>query len=234
MIDVLVSVIVPVYDGERYVRATIASVVAQTYRPIEIIVVDDGSRDGTAEAVRDCRAGLHYRHQEHAGAAAARNTGVAMARGEFLAFIDADDLWTPDKLARQMAVLQSEVDLDMVFGHVRHFFSPDLEPGARDHVVCPPDSMPGYHPGCMLIRAEAFLRAGPFDPTYTVGEFVDWYGRAKDRGLRSTVLPDVMMERRIHDRNAVTVKRANRTDYVRALKTALDRRRTLDSKRGGE
>lgn len=221
----LVSVILPVYNGENFIREAVESVLAQTYRTIELIVVDDGSRDGTADAVRRYHGQARYFYQPNAGAAAARNAGVQKARADFLAFIDADDLWTADKLSRQMGVLAADDRLDMVFGRVSHFFSPELEQSAREHILCPSGTMPGYHPGCMLIRKQAFLRAGFFDTAYTIGEFIDWYGKATDKGLKNLVLPEVLMMRRIHARNSVTIRRDSQADYVRVLKTALDRRR---------
>ena len=104
--DNLVSVIMPVRDGERFVGATIASVLAQTHRALELIAVDDGSSDGTpailaAAVARDPR--VRILRGEHAGVAAARNRAIADARGELIAPVDADDLWHPTKLERQVA-----------------------------------------------------------------------------------------------------------------------------------
>src|SRR6476660_1471039 len=106
----LVSVIIPVYNGTCYLRAALESVFAQTYRPFEVIVVDDGSLDDSgviAQSFDDVR----YIHQENQGVAAARNNGIEVARGEFLAFLDQDDLWTPEKLKLQMGHLLSDPEL---------------------------------------------------------------------------------------------------------------------------
>src|SRR3954451_23570366 len=103
----LVSVIIPVHNGAKYLRAALESVFAQTYSPFEVIVVDDGSVDESgviAQSFNDVR----YIHQANQGVAAARNNGIGAARGEFLAFLDQDDLWTTEKLKLQMGYLMKD------------------------------------------------------------------------------------------------------------------------------
>ena len=99
----LISCVVPVFNGERYLGEALDSILAQTYRPLELLVVDDGSTDGAAALVTRYRDQTRPLFQPNAGQAAARNLGLSVARGEFVAFLDADDLWHPEKLARQMA-----------------------------------------------------------------------------------------------------------------------------------
>jgi glycosyltransferase involved in cell wall biosynthesis len=107
----LVSVIIPTYNRAGLVAEAVASVQAQTCRDFEIVVVDDGSTDGTAERLVQVRDVRLLRHKTRRGVAAARNSGIAAARGEWLAFLDSDDLWLPEKLARQMAYLQARPGL---------------------------------------------------------------------------------------------------------------------------
>src|SRR5687768_9695612 len=126
----LVSVIVPVHQGERYLGEAVESVLAQTYAPIELIVVDDGSTDRSADIARGFGPVVRYVYQVNAGQSAARNHGVRLARGPLLAFLDDDDSWSPGKLALQVAALASDPCLEAVFGHVRQFVSPDLPPEA--------------------------------------------------------------------------------------------------------
>ena len=109
----VVSVIIPTYNRAALVQEAVASVRAQTYRDFEIVVVDDGSTDGTREALGDRREVRVLRHADRRGVSAARNTGIHAARGEWLAFLDSDDLWQPEKLARQMAYLQDRPDLSL-------------------------------------------------------------------------------------------------------------------------
>ncbi|MDO9530947.1 MAG: glycosyltransferase [Deltaproteobacteria bacterium] len=107
----LVSVIIPTYNRADLVQQALASVQAQTYRDFEIVVVDDGGTDGTYEVLSADRELRVLRHPDCRGVAAARNTGAAVARGEWLAFLDSDDLWLPDKLARQVLLLEGAPEL---------------------------------------------------------------------------------------------------------------------------
>lgn len=224
MVESLVSVIIPAFNRELYLAQAIESALAQTYSPTEIIVVDDGSVDETAEVANSFSDKVRYFYQPNSGCGAARNTGVLKAGGSFIAFLDSDDLWVEEKLFLQMEVLQSGTGPDMVFGHVEHFYSPDMDQSARERFVCP-DKMPGYIASTLLIRREAFLSVGLFDAHFQLGEFLDWYGKAIDKGLKGVILPDILLKRRIHSSNIVTLKGDSQKDYIRVLKAALDRRR---------
>jgi len=218
-----VSVVVPAYDAERYVGEALESVLSQSPRPGEVIVVDDGSADATA-SVASGFPGVRVVRQANAGAAAARNAGLAIAAGGLLAFLDADDLWTAGKLEAQLRALE-DPDVDLVFGHAEHFLSPDAAGDVAGRFRVPEGALPGYSSCAMLARREAFLRAGPFDATFRCGEFVEWYARARDAGLRSRMLEQVVMRRRVHDANGGILRRDARSDYARLLKESLDRRR---------
>src|SRR5712664_390476 len=126
MTPTLISCIIPVFNGERYLREALDSILAQTHRPVEIIVADDGSSDGTAAVVASYGDHVHYLHQPNAGPAAARNLGLSAARGEFVAFLDADDLWHPEKLVHQRARFQARPELDLCVTHVQNFLIPEL------------------------------------------------------------------------------------------------------------
>jgi glycosyltransferase involved in cell wall biosynthesis len=221
---VSVSVVIPVRDGERYLSEALRSVLDQSFGDVEVIVVDDGSEDSTPEIIRAMGSKVRSVRQEPAGLAAALNRGVEVSRGAFLAFLDADDLWTPRKLELQMAVLAAQPKLDLTFGHVRQFHSPDLSDQQRAAIACPPETIPGLSKGTMLIRRESFARVGPFG-TWRVGEFVDWYARATECGLAVELLPDVVMLRRLHTRNTTLRAPEAQVDYVRITRAALHRRR---------
>lgn len=229
----LVSVIIPVYNGERYIAEAIESVLAQDCRHIEIVAVNDGSTDGTEEVLRSY-ADVQYLYQERQGASSARNRGVRFSSGEFIAFLDADDLWTKDKLKIQTSLFSADLDLDMVFGHAEQFYSPELEESLRGRIHLAAGSMPGYVPGSMLVKREAFLRVGFFDAGFRIGEFIDWYMRALDHGLNSCLAPEVALRRRIHDANTGIMERDSRKDYLRVLKASLDRRRAAGISAGGD
>jgi glycosyltransferase involved in cell wall biosynthesis len=223
--DPLVSAIIPVYNGERYLVEAVESVLAQTYRPLEILVIDDGSTDGSAEAASRLAPPVRAFLQPHSGAAAARNRGIALARGSFFAFLDADDLWLENKLALQMEAFRDRFELDAVFGHIEQFLSPDLDEDARKKIECPRRILQGRSHVTMLIRQEAFLRVGPFASDWHVGEFLDWYARAVDAGLKNLMLDAVLAKRRLHAGNMGIRMSDRKSDYVRILKSSLDRRR---------
>jgi glycosyltransferase involved in cell wall biosynthesis len=224
----LVSVVIPVYNCERYLAEAIESVLNQKYRPIEIIVVDDGSTDDSAEVANRFDSSVRYFYQARSGAGAARNRGVGLSKGEYLAFLDADDIWIEDKLRLQMGVFKSNPEADFVFGHLQQFISPELDKNQRNKIYCPAEKMPGFSAGAMLIKRESFLRVGAFETNWQIGEFINWYMRAKEKGLISFMLPEVVLKRRLHADNMSIRGRDSRADYVRILKASLDRRRAAN------
>ena len=211
----LVSVVLPVFNGEAYVADAVSSVVAQDYRPLEIIVVDDGSTDRTREIVREISE-VTLIERAHDGAGAARNAGVRASKGELIAFIDADDLWTPTKLTRQVHALNADPSLEAVFSQLTEFRGDDAETHS------PPVAAPTV--ATMLIRRQSFERVGLFDETAATLEGVDWALRAGEQSLRSRVLPEVLYRRRIHSANRSIANR-DLAGYLRAVKSSLDRRR---------
>ena len=230
-----ISVIIPVYNGERYIAEAVGSVLSQDFSPLEIIVVDDGSTDQTAELLRSY-ANVRYVCQSRLGASAARNNGVRCSSGGWLAFLDADDLWMRDKLKVQTALLRTNPGLDMVFGYVEQFYSPELEESLKSKIKFAEGSMPGYVPGAMLVRKDSFLNVGFFNEAFKIGEFIDWYTRALDYGLNGHLAREVVLRRRIHDANTGIRERDSRKDYLRVLKASLDRRRMNEKRKeaGGE
>jgi glycosyltransferase involved in cell wall biosynthesis len=220
----LVSVIIPVYNCGKYLGQAIESVLAQTYRQVEIIIVDDGSTDGSADVARRF-ATVTYCFQPNQGIGAARNRGIDVANGGFFAFLDADDIWVNNKLLYQMRAFDETTELDMVFGHTQQFLSPDLDEKVKAKPELTDEIMPGYVAGTLLIERESFFRAGYFATNWRVGEFIDWYLKAMYVGLKSFMVPEVLMKRRIHNDNIGIRERDSRTDYVRILKASLDRRR---------
>ena len=224
-----ISVIIPVYNGESYLAEAIESVLAQSRQPDEIIIVDDGSTDASAEVAKrftTVRYPVRYLWQAQAGASHARNHGVAVATGNWLAFLDADDLWLANKLANQQAMLETHPALDLVFGQVQQFYSPEIVATEKKPALPGGEQIAGYHVGAMLIRRAAFEKVGAFDPQWQVAHFIEWYGRAQKIGLTSLVLPEVVMKRRIHTTNlGIRAHAQARQEYVRLMKTMVDQHR---------
>ena len=220
-----ISVVIPAYNAQPYLAEAIQSVLNQTSRPTQILVLDDGSTDGTADVARSYAPTIQTVILPHGGQGAARNRGAELARGDFIAFLDADDLWADNKLALQMALFDRDPALDMVFGFAQQFYSPELREQDSEKIKRLEKPMPGYVPGTMLIKRSSFARAGPFAVHWHVGEFIDWYLRATDLGLRQALIPEVVLKRRVHTTNLGVRERESQTDYVRILKASLDRRR---------
>jgi hypothetical protein len=218
--DRSVSVIVAVYNGERFVADALASILGQTAPPDEVLVVDDGSTDGTGAMVARFPGVRCLRLDANGGQAAALNRGVASTRGAYLAFLDADDVWASDKLARQLAAFAAEPALDVVYGQARERIVGGAGGRGGDGRV-----LPAFLPSAMLIKRAAFERVGDFDPGFKLGSVVDWYARSRDAGLAERALDAVVYERRIHGDNVGIRQRGDRDEYLRVVKAALDRRR---------
>jgi glycosyltransferase involved in cell wall biosynthesis len=219
-----ISVIIPAHQAEKTIAETIASVLGQSLLPFEVIVVDDGSTDRVEEVVRSID-GVLYLRQEHAGAGAARNRGAEAASGELLAFVDADDLWEPDKLALQMAAWDRDPTADMVFGHMVEFVSPELSAEEAAGLAPRPGVLSGLSPITLLMKRERFLATGGFQTHWQLGEFIEWYARVQREGLRSLLLPDVVARRRLHAGNHGHANRGQASEYAKIVKQALDLRR---------
>jgi len=225
-----VSVIIPVYNDTRYLEEAIDSALAQTHRPFEVIVIDDGSEPPIELPER--RVGrVRFARVQHRGQGAARNIAAYHTRGDVLAFLDADDVWLPDKLQRQVAVLADDPSVDMVFGGVEEFLSPELDPTELPAVAHEEQRVGGL-PSAFVVRRKSFNRVGGFRDDVVFGEFVDWYSRALEIGLREARIDEVVTRRRIHDRNTGIVERGLRSQYARVLKDALDRRRAAGAPPG--
>lgn len=222
MAQPLVSVVVPAFEPGEYLREAIESLLAQTHPSLEIIVVDDGSTP-PCRTVCDAFPAVHYVAQEHRGPAAARNTGVERSSGDFIAFQDADDLSTAERLEVQMAALRRDPSLGLVLSQLENFHAPDFPLPAwfRDEAALP--NRMGFV-GTALVRRHTFAKVGPFDTAYQIGEDVDWLVRARDAGVRSAVCPEVLVRRRIHSRNLSANVRLGRHNLVRILRASLRRR----------
>jgi glycosyltransferase involved in cell wall biosynthesis len=224
---VKVTCIIPVFNGERYLRETLDSVLAQTHGEMEVIVVDDGSTDASAQIARSF-VNVICLQQPNAGHAAARNRGLSAATGAFISFVDADDLWLPDKIERQLERFEARPELDVAFTWLENFYSPDADPDAR-----PASSafqpVPGYTSVTMLARADVFTRIGTFDTTLAHGNDRDWFCRAAEQGVVMEMMTDVLVRRRLHASNrSAALGNNSRAEYLRILKASLDRRRAAN------
>ena len=223
----LVSVIIPVHNGEQFLGEAIASVLAQDYAPIELIVIDDGSTDASAQLVKGLGPQVHYFYQPNAGTGAARNIGVTLSQGEYLAFLDQDDVWESGKLTWQIDALTKSTYWDAVFGYIEIIRSPEV--AGHNGSTIPPlrNKRPAISPSGILLKRKAFEQIGPFDVHLKIAEWVDWYIRAIDYGLRMKMAEFLVAKRRIHEKNKGRLFHHYQKEYVQVLKASLDRRKTF-------
>jgi glycosyltransferase involved in cell wall biosynthesis len=215
-----ISVIIPAYNADRFLAAAVESVLAQGVDGLELLVVNDGSRDGTAIVARAFGPPVQVLEQENRGIGPARNTGVNAAAGELLAFLDADDVWAYGSLATRLQMLTIHPDLDGVFGLVENWQDGEAATGLE---VKAGATAQGPVAGTMLIRRASFLKAGPFTDV-RLGEFIEWYARAVDAGLRFDTVQQVVLRRRIHAASTTATAR-DRSAYLRAMQSIIARRR---------
>jgi glycosyltransferase involved in cell wall biosynthesis len=221
--DSFLSVIIPAHNRERYLGEAIRSALEQTRPPEEIVVVDDGSTDGTAEVAQSFGGSVRYFKQKKEGVSSARNHGVRVSRGDVLAFLDSDDLWVPQKLEWQLDYLKQHPSTDLLFGQMQSFLSPELD--AVDQRLIDTTEMPGVSAGCLLVSRKTFLKIGNFSLEEKKTEFIEWFSRAKDLGCTVHVLPELLLKRRVHASNTVMDRGEMNRHYARVLKSILDRRR---------
>ena len=212
----VVSVVIPVFNGEAFLREAVQSVLDQKYSPLEIIIVDDGSTDGTERVARSFREVVRYLHQSNQGPAAARNRGIEHAQGSLIAFADADDLWPEGKLHVQLPYLIRDAAIEIVMGRIQQVRL------SGEEFAEPAFSV---NLGSAVIRKSVFERVGLFDETMRYSEDVDWFMRAREGGFAIMTIDAVTLLYRQHEQNMTRGKSTSELNVLKALKRSLDRRR---------
>ncbi len=219
-----VSVILIVRNGERFIGEALDSVQAQTLRPDEILVIDGHSDDGTV-TIASRYPGITIIPQAGTGIANAYNQGISQSRCDQLAFISHDDRWMPNKLELQVAAMAAQPDVLLSFTHVQHVLEEGTipPPGFRTTLLDAP--VPGFIMETLVARRAAFDTMGLFDPSFAVGEDTDWFARARDAHVRTVVLPETLVVKRVHDSNA-SLSHAGINDLLlKALRQSIARKR---------
>lgn len=221
-----ISAIIPCYNNGAYIGQAIESVLTQGDYPIEVIVVDDGSTDDSAEVAARFE-GVTVLRQPNRGASSARNRGIAAATGDVVAFLDADDYWAPGKLTCQLEVMSSAGSTDVVYGSIEEFVSEDLPAAERSGVTARPGRQTVLLPSTLLLTRRALDEVGEFEVGDGSGEAIDWILRVNEAGLTVEPAPDALTYRRIHASNTGRRNRAQQhATYLAAIKRSLQRRRT--------
>jgi glycosyltransferase involved in cell wall biosynthesis len=218
----LVSIIMPVYNGEKYVSQALESLFKDVYRPIEVIAVDDGSSDNTAQIIEEYE-NVHYIYQDHEGVASARNKGIAVSRGEIIAFLDCDDIWQPNRLTATVSYFQQRPEIGYVLGKEMMFVESGCEvpPWVKPEWLEKPQD--ASNTGVLVARRATFDLVGLFN-AYIVGEDTEWLVRASEAGVPVARLPEVVLHRRIHEENlSVNMLQMRKDNLMRIARESIHR-----------
>lgn len=221
----LVSIIMPAYNASAFIADAIRSILAQKHRPLEVIVVDDGSTDDTAAIVATFGDPVRYHWQANAGPPNARNRGLALTSGEFVSFLDADDLFEPNKLAQQLPRVKDNPSVEVVLGGLRHFDQGDPTGGCFHAAPMPHGDQITLQLSCGLFRRSAFDRVGRFDETMQQCDDWDWFMRARELGIGLLLHRDAVVNHRLHGGNITRDRLAVARFQAMMFKRSLDRRR---------
>ena len=218
-----ISVIMAALNAERYLSEALLSIARQSPQPNEVILVEGGSQDETLRiAARNPN--IRLIAQSGTGLADAWNTGVRQAQGDTLAFLDCDDIWSPEKLAQQIAVFKNTPAIDAVVGHVKFFLSAGQKRPSTFKPGLLNGTYPAPMPGALLIRRKAFEQVGWFDERFKIAPDIDWFARLRDLKLTIITLPEVLIHKRVHQTN-LSLATASQSDYQTELLRLLFEKR---------
>jgi glycosyltransferase involved in cell wall biosynthesis len=220
----LVSVIIPVYNGEDFLAEAVESVRLQNHAHLEIIIVDDGSSDNTAKIASRLQGNIHYVYQANSGPAAARNRGLRMAAGNVIGFLDADDVWTVNKIRLQLGYFEKDPSLEIVLGLLQRMQLTEAEGGKRTFKEWAEPVM-NMHLGSALFKRSAFEKVGLFDESLDYCEDCDWFMRAKERQIPTVLHKEVTYYYRRHSRNITNDIETSLNFTLKMLRYSLNRRR---------
>ncbi len=197
-----VSALIAVYNTERFIAEAIESVLHQTCPPMEIVIFNDGSTDNTGAIIKSFRDRVKYIEGDKVGVTAARNYLLTQAKGDWIAFHDADDIWMPQKLEKQIAFMEENPGMDGCLGLAEQFLEKgDVIPSNLKKSILEEPSAQFYLPN-LLIKKKGFRVVGNFicygKPT---GVDSEWFARAKDANIKIGIVNEVLYKRRWHDKN---------------------------------
>lgn len=221
-----VSIIVATRNSERFLGEALDSIAAQSFDDYQVVVVDSASSDSTLEIARSY-AKVTCVQQRGSGYANAWNEGIASSRSPYVAFLDSDDAWAGDKLASQLAVIERDPRVEVVFGRVQFFLEPGcpLPPGFRPVLL--EQSHPALMPGTTFIRRNALDRVGPLDEGLTLASDIPWNARMRETCVID-VVDRVLLRKRLHDGNLghTTSWPVFRAELLSVMKQRIDAGRT--------
>lgn len=232
-----ISAIIPTYNNAAFIKDAVLSIQQQSVSVTEIIIVDDGSTDNTEQVIQSLEGHIHYLRQQNQGPSAARNTGIKVAKGDWIAFLDADDQWTIDKLEKQIQTLHKYPELKLIAGDMseidienqvlvtsvlnKHHFLEKFEalngkpiPNAFIELL-----RKNFIPtGTVLIKKDALLEAGLFNDHIRYGEDLELWAKIASKHP-ITCLPNVLMLRRQHGSNSTQSEEPLLTDLIKVMES---------------
>lgn len=217
-----VSVIIPVYNGAKFLKEALNNIQQQYYCPLEIIIVDDGSFDRTALIGANFAQDVRYTYQPNQGPAAARNTGLRMASGELIAFLDVDDLWSRNCLSMLVDFLIVHPSIEIVQGLVQdlHLARSNTDNTSSFKAVSEPYFSVSL--GSVMCRRQVFDKVGLFDKKLFYNEDTDWFIRAWNYNITKEQLTKVVLYYRKHKSNMTLQNNSRHFGLVRLLKKHVD------------
>lgn len=217
----LVSCIVPTLNSGKYLGETLESVKNQTYSPIEIIVVDGGSKDNTLKIAKKYTSKIIK--QKGKGPADARNEGIKNAKGDFIAFIDSDDLWEKNKIEKQVNYFKNNSNMDICLTNVKMFFEKELENEKKYFKNHPRmKSIPGYATITLLAKKDVFDKIGFFDEDLKFTDAVEWLRKARKK-LNMKIIREVLVFHRLHKENITRKNRKkSEEEFIKLVKRNID------------
>jgi|WetSurMetagenome_2_1015567.scaffolds.fasta_scaffold05945_4 glycosyltransferase involved in cell wall biosynthesis len=230
MIPGLVSVVIPVFNREGFLAEAIESALAQEGARPEILVVDDGSTDGTSAVASRYAGRIIPLRQENAGPPAARNRGIRAAQGEFLSFLDSDDLWPPRRTRHLQDCLAAHPEAGGAMGHLQYVSVEDSRSERFAEACRAAAPVLNYNLSASLFRANIFQTVGMFDESMRFSDDWDWFVRAREKGVRIEIVPEIALINRRHGENLSNQRETGNHYTLMMLKKALDRRRSEGKK----
>ncbi len=214
------------YNGANYIESALDSIRNQIVKVSEVIVVDDGSTDNGAVLASRHALRPTVLQQANCGGAAARNRGIRSARFPFIAFLDHDDLWRPEKLLLQYAAFEQDLDLVTCFGRIDFFWEdPDCAEAKAFKGHHRTTAVPGYVSTTMLTRATVFETVGLFDESLSQADSIKWCAKLKDLGVKSRMLDAVVLDHRMHENNLTRQRDNFAGEILNVLRSRLQARR---------